>query len=82
LNFISTENYQAFYEAELKSYKQKNAEKEGGDPYRTASARNGALISRLVLSEALSGRMLLRDASRMLGVKPSNLSVLAKKIEL
>jgi Zn-dependent peptidase ImmA (M78 family)/DNA-binding XRE family transcriptional regulator len=82
LNFISTENYQEFYESELKSYRLKNAEKEGGDPYRTASARNGALISRLVLNEALSGRMLLRDASRMLGVKPSNLPVLAKKIEL
>ncbi|MGH8603082.1 MAG: ImmA/IrrE family metallo-endopeptidase, partial [Gammaproteobacteria bacterium] len=31
LNFITAENYQAFYESELKSYKQKNAGKEGGD---------------------------------------------------
>ena len=82
LKFITAENYQAFYEYELKSYKQKNASKDGGDPYRTASARNGALLSRLVLNEALSGRMLLRDASRLLGVQPSKLPILAKKIEL
>lgn len=81
LKFISSDDYQAFYEAELKSYKQKNASKEGGDPYRTASARNGAFLSRLVLNEALSGRMLLRDASRLLGVQPSKLPALAKKIE-
>lgn len=82
LGFISGDEYQEFYAGELKDYKQKNASKKGGDPYRTASARNGAFLSRLVLNEALSGRMLLRDASRILGVQPSKLQTLAKKIEL
>lgn len=80
LNLIEADQYHAFYESDLKNYKQKNASKEGGDPYRTTAARNGAFLTRLVLNEALSGQMLLRDASGLLGVQPSKLPILAKKI--
>ncbi len=51
-----------------------------GDYYRNATAKNSARLSRAVLNEALSGRLLLRDAGFILGVQPAKLRTLANKL--
>ena len=53
-------------------------EKPGGNFHDTLPARNSVRFTTTLLSEVRSGRVLNRDASRLLGVKPSTLPKLAK----
>jgi len=53
----------------------------GGNFYRNASVKNSERFARAVLAEALSGRLLLRDAGRLLGVQPGKLQLLAGERE-
>jgi Zn-dependent peptidase ImmA (M78 family)/DNA-binding XRE family transcriptional regulator len=50
----------------------------GGNFHNTLPARNSIRFTTTILSEVRSGRVLSRDASRLLGVKPSTLPKLAK----
>jgi Zn-dependent peptidase ImmA (M78 family)/transcriptional regulator with XRE-family HTH domain len=78
LGFISQAQYSAYYRAILKAFQD---EKGGaGDYYRNATAKNSPRLSKAVLTEAMSGRMLLREAGHLLGVQPAKLRTLASKI--
>lgn len=78
LGFISQAQYSAYYRAILKAFQD---EKGGaGDYYRNANAKNSPRLSKAVLTEAMSGRMLLREAGHLLGVQPAKLRTLASKI--
>lgn len=78
LGYISQAQYSAYYRAILKAFQD---EKGGaGDYYRNTTAKNSPRLSKAVLTEAMSGRMLLRDAGRLLGVQPAKLRTLANKI--
>ncbi|RCW90404.1 ImmA/IrrE family metallo-endopeptidase [Marinomonas foliarum] len=77
---ISRVAYSDFYRAELEAFR--NKEGVGGDFYRSAGAKNSILMSQAVISEARSGRLLLRDAGRLLGVSPSALKTYASKMSL
>ncbi len=70
LGYISREQYGAYYRAILKVFQSEKG--GGGDYYRNATAKNSPRLSKAVLIEAMSGRMLLRDAGRLLGVQPAN----------
>ncbi len=66
LNLISEREYGA----RLKKHLYRRAhEKDGGDFYATLRARNSNALTNAVVGEALEGRMLLRDAARLLNVK-------------
>ncbi|MNF38726.1 hypothetical protein D3C85_752270 [compost metagenome] len=78
LGYISSEQYGTYYRRILKAFQDKDG--GGGDYYRTAKAKNSTRFSRAVLTETLSGRMLLRDAGRLLGVQPANLKTYANKL--
>ncbi len=80
IGFISQETYQKFYQGELDAFR--NQTGGGGDFYRTAGAKNSIALSGAIVSEALSGRMLLRDAGRLLGVAPHSIKTYARKIGL
>ncbi|WP_223548837.1 XRE family transcriptional regulator [Pseudomonas sp. A-B-19] len=78
LGYISQDRYSAYYRVILKAFQD---EKGGaGDYYRNATAKNSPRLSKAVLSEAMSGRMLLREAGHLLGVQPAKLRTLANKI--
>ncbi|WP_252088534.1 ImmA/IrrE family metallo-endopeptidase [Pseudomonas sp. MWU13-3659] len=78
LGLIPKEQYSAYYLAILKAYQ--NKEGSGGNYYRTLIAKNSVRLSKAVLSETLSGRLLLRDAGTILGVQPANLRKLAGQL--
>jgi hypothetical protein len=52
----------------------------GGNFYAMTTNKNSARFSKAVLNEALSGRVLLRDASKLLGVAPAKLKKYAMEL--
>lgn len=78
LGFISTEQYVAHYRQVLQAYRDR--ESGGGSYYRTASTRNSIRLSKAVIAEAQSGRVLLRDAGKLLGIQPAKLKTYADRL--
>lgn len=78
LGFVSGAQYSAYYRMIMRAFQ----EKEGGfgNYYANANAKNSLRLTRAVVTETLSGRMLLRDAGALLGVQPSKLRILASKL--
>lgn len=81
--FISAERYWQHYNKvleQLKNEKKKLRDKSGGPSFnRNIRVRYSKRLTEAVASEALSGRMLLRDAQYLIGVRPSNLKEFAQK---
>jgi len=81
--FIGDAQYWEHYGKILSALKkQKESQKEkGGGPtyYRLIKMRFSKKLAESVTSEALSGRMLLRDAQHLIGVHPSKLKTFAKE---
>lgn len=82
LGKIGREDYQR-YVAELLE-RHRNREKSGGGPtyYRTRKGQVSEAFSRALVSEALSGRVLLRDAGNLLNVKPHKITTYARELGL
>jgi Zn-dependent peptidase ImmA (M78 family) len=83
LGRIAREEYFRFYERAAEAREQIPEKKgKGGGPdfYTLARIRNSATFARAVLTEALEGRLLLRDAGQLLSVKPAKLKELAKEL--
>jgi Zn-dependent peptidase ImmA (M78 family)/DNA-binding XRE family transcriptional regulator len=78
LSYISQAQYSAYYRMILKAFQ--DGKGGAGDYYRNATAKNSPRLSKAVLTEAMSGRMLLRDAGHLLGVQPAKLGTLASRI--
>lgn len=78
LGYISNDQYGAYYRRILQEYRDKDG--SGGDYYRTAFIRNSTRLSKAVLAEAQSGRILLRDAGKLLGVQPAKLKTYGMKL--
>lgn len=55
------------------------SESSGGDYYATTPVRNGKRFTRAVLSSAMGGSLLLRDAGQLLGMKPATMRKLYEK---
>ena len=71
MGLVDPATYSAFYRTELDAFR--TAEGGGGSFYRNAGAKNSARFARAVIAEAFSGRLLLREAGRLLGVQPSKI---------
>ncbi len=78
LGLLSRDAYNDFYLAELQRYRQ--AEKQGGSFYRNAGSKNSMRFAKAVVAEAFSGRMLLRDAGKLLGVQPAKIRTFAEQL--
>jgi Zn-dependent peptidase ImmA (M78 family)/transcriptional regulator with XRE-family HTH domain len=78
LGLINRETYNNFYLAELERFRQ--AESQGGSYYRNAGSKNSTRFAKAVIAEAFSGRLLLRDAGKLLGVQPAKLRAFAEQL--
>lgn len=80
-NFIDETTYWAFYREVLNAFNKKKKDQTGGPSYyKIISTRYSRKLASAVASEALSGRMLLRDAHHLIGVKPDSLKSFAEKV--
>jgi Zn-dependent peptidase ImmA (M78 family) len=79
LGLMNREVYNNFYLAELERFR--NAESKGGGSfYRNAVSKNSERFAKAVTAEALSGRLLLRDAGKLLGVQPAKIRQFAEQL--
>lgn len=79
LGLLSNDAFSQYYLAELDAWRSQKG--GGGSFYRTAKAKNSLRFSRAVVAEALSGRLLLRDAGTLLGVAPAKITTYAKRLD-
>lgn len=79
LGLIDRNTYNDFYFAELERFRQ--TESTGGSFYRTAGSKNSKRFAKAVIAEAFSGRLLLRDAGKLLGVQPAKIRQFAEQLE-
>ncbi|MEF1256116.1 ImmA/IrrE family metallo-endopeptidase [Vibrio sp. M260112] len=79
--YITKKQYWSFYNSVIKAFRDKKGG-GSGDFNRNAGAKNSHLFSSAVVAEALSGRMLLRDAGQLLGIKPNKIKTYASTLSL
>jgi Zn-dependent peptidase ImmA (M78 family) len=78
LKLITSNEYWAYANKVQADYKAR--EKDGTPTYsRIQTSKVSKRLARAVASEALSGRMLLRDAWQLIGIKPNKLAAYASK---
>jgi len=80
LDFITLDEYQRYMSNQQAAYQSRE---DSGSPgyYRTKKAQISQRFSRAVVSEALSGQLLLREASQLLGgIKPDKIVTFAKEL--
>lgn len=78
LGYIEAYEYSSFVAQKLALYKL--LEKKGKPTYnRLQTGRVSKVLASAIASEALSGRMLFRDAARLTGIKPHRISEYSKK---
>ena len=71
---ISRDRFFELYEVERAQWvAQRAATSSGGDYYKNVPIRNSRLLTEAVLESVAASETLIRDASRLLGVKPANL---------
>lgn len=78
LGLISQVAYSDYYRAALAEFRGQDG--GGGNFYRNAGAKNSVRFARAVIAETFSGRLLLRDAGRLLGVQPSKIQKFAEQL--
>jgi Zn-dependent peptidase ImmA (M78 family)/DNA-binding XRE family transcriptional regulator len=79
LGLIDRDTFLERYDIEV--HKQRPvSESKGGDPLATYWTRNSKRLTEAVLSSALEGHMLYRDAAHLLGVKVKTLQGLADRL--
>lgn len=78
LGLITSNEYGHFYQAEREAFR--NRKSSGGDYYRNQRTKNSLRFSRAVLSEAMGGRLLLREAGSLLGISPAKVKEYARRL--
>lgn len=78
LRLIDRATYNERYLAMLAEFR--DQENAGGSFYRNAEFKNSTRFAQAVVTEALSGRLLLRDAGRLLGIQPDKIRRFAEQI--
>ncbi|MBF0142674.1 MAG: ImmA/IrrE family metallo-endopeptidase [Magnetococcales bacterium] len=82
LGRITQEQYQIFFQQEQKRWREENRKikaNKGGDHYKTKPIMNGCRFTRAVLADTMSGRLLLREAGRLLHMSPATVQKLFLK---
>lgn len=84
LEKLTWQKYLAHYQDEKEKYQRREArvESAGGNFYATLGSRNSKQLIRAVLSQTLEGRLLHRDAARLLSVKVEKLGRVATEFDV
>ncbi len=84
LERINREQFFEYYEVETNKHAAREDRRQsgGGDFYATLGSRNSKRLIGTVVSAALEGRLLYREAARMLGVKVKTIQGIATEIGL
>ncbi|MGJ0516091.1 MAG: ImmA/IrrE family metallo-endopeptidase [Methylomicrobium sp.] len=80
LNKVTLQQYQQYIANLHAQYKMRESTQGGPTYYRTKHSQISDRFSKAVVAEALSGRLLLRDAGRLLDMKPNNIQNYAKEL--
>lgn len=80
LNKISADEYHRYVRELQEEYRNREKESIPISYYQGRKGKISQTFSKALLSEALSGRVLLRDAARLLGLKPSQLAKYAREL--
>lgn len=81
LGKIAQEEYIAYIRDRQEEYRNREKSGQGGPGYyRLKGAQLSKIFSKAVTSEALNGNVLLRDAGKLLDVKPNKIESLAREI--
>lgn len=80
LALISQGEYGAFIKAQREAFKEREASGSSPGYFKTKKAQISQLFSKAVVSEALNGKLLLRDAAWLLGMKPANVTKFAQEL--
>lgn len=73
LGLVDEETFQEFFDAERARWRKEREDSTGGgDYYRSARSRNGHGFYQAILACAERGELLLRDAGRLLDMKPKS----------
>ncbi|WP_277187747.1 XRE family transcriptional regulator [Caballeronia sp. BR00000012568055] len=81
LGLVAWVEFNRFYQAEREQWAAAAMRRNGGgNPYQNSATRNSRRLTKAVLETTFEGRMLLRDAGNLLGVKPANLRKLADSV--
>jgi len=81
LSLITQDEYHRYIAARKAAYKDRESSSGGPTYYQTKKAQISNLFSRAVVTEALSGQLLLREASQLLGgIKPGKIANFAKEL--
>jgi len=80
LSLITQDEYTNYIADRQKAYKKREAQ-GGPNYYQTKKAQISGLFSRAVVTEALNGQLLLREASQFLdGIKPGKIANFAREL--
>jgi Zn-dependent peptidase ImmA (M78 family)/transcriptional regulator with XRE-family HTH domain len=80
LGLIVNHEYNRYVTKLKKDYLNRPKQDGGPSYYSTKKSQLSENFAQAIVSEALSGRVLLRDAGHILGMKPNNISVFAKEL--
>lgn len=81
-NLIDQNQYTQYIHAEKQAYKNQKDTSGGPSYYRTKKSQISQIFAKAVVSQALNGQVMLREASSLLGVKPNNILKLAKELQI
>lgn len=81
-DFISQANYNQFINAEKEAHRNRESSGSGPTYYRTKNSQISENFSKAVVSQALNGQILLRDAGQLLGMKPANIARFTQELQV
>ncbi len=79
---ISRTEFFEFYTSERANWRSEKASGSGGDYYRMTPIRNSRLLTETLLESVAASQTSIREASRLLGVKPANLPELRASMDI
>lgn len=81
-NFIAQIAYQKFIAAEKEAHQNRESSGSGPSYYKMKKAEISDLFSNAVVSQALNGQLLLREAGDLLVMKPTNIAKFAQELSI